>query len=189
MADVKETVNSYITDMLALERHIERAIQTQVDDLKSERAAAADQLGQFHSLTESHISSLEGVATKRGADGGVGTAKKITSSLLGFAAGAIDFVRNEKFPKNLRDDYTAYNLGLISYLMLHTVGQSLGDAEIAALARKHFEDYSKVVMKLQNMVPEAVVANLREDGLPADSGSVAQVRETIDQVWASGAAR
>ena len=52
--------------------------------------------------------------------------KRAGSALLGLGAAAVDLVRNEGLPKNLRDDYTAFSLATIGYVMLYTTASALG---------------------------------------------------------------
>ena len=54
--DTTEAINSYLTDMLALEQHIEVAIGAQVKDLKDEPQVLVMALDAIH-VTVSTISS------------------------------------------------------------------------------------------------------------------------------------
>jgi hypothetical protein len=103
--------------------------------------------------------------------------------VLGAGAAAIDFVRNEKLPKNLRDDYTATSLAAIGYVMLHTTAMSLGDRDVADLAHRHLRDHARNVMVLHNVIPSAVVRFLQNDGLPARTDVLTEVSRTIESVW------
>ena len=107
------------------------------------------------------------------------------SAALGAAAGAIALVRSEGLPKNLRDDYTALSLAHIGYVMLHTTGLSLEDREVAELAQQGFTDYAEAITRLQGIIPGAVVAYFRQEGLPARDDIAPQVRRTIEAVWQS----
>jgi ferritin-like metal-binding protein YciE len=178
----KDAINSYVTDMLALEQHIKSALEGQIQDQK-EHPRVRDELDRLLSTVEFHVSALEGVTSARGGEGAAGTVKKAGSALLGWAAGAINLLRNENLAKSLRDDYTAFNHACISYLMLHTTALSLSDQEVAALALRHFRDYARVVMEVQNLIPSAVVELLKEDGLPADASVLERVGQEIDAAW------
>jgi hypothetical protein len=189
--DKNEAINSYITDMLALEDHIEKAIRGQLEDLKGYPDVITE-LRQIHRTTEHHISDLRALSERRGAGGVKEAVKRAGSAVLGAAAGVVDLVRTEGLPKNLRDDYTALSLASIGYVMLHTTGLALDDAEVAELAQQGFSDYAGAVSRLQATIPAAVVTFLNQDGLPAREGVVPQVRRTIEEVWqtqSSGAFR
>jgi ferritin-like metal-binding protein YciE len=130
-----EAVNSYITDMLALEQHIQKAINGQIEDLDEDYPDVVGHLRVVEREVEGHIENLK-VLVERRAEGGQALAdvvKRAGSAILGAGAAAVDFVRNEKLPKNLRDDYTATSLAAIGYVMLHTTALSLGDREVADL--------------------------------------------------------
>ena len=53
--DRDEALNSYITDMLSLEEHIEKALRGQLEDLKNYPEVIRD-LKQIHQKVEHHIS-------------------------------------------------------------------------------------------------------------------------------------
>ena len=94
-------------------------------------------------------------------------------------------VRNEGLPKNLRDDYTAFSLATIGYVMLKTTALALEDREVADLAHQHFSDYAEAVTRLHNVVPGAVLRFLREDGLPVRDNVLPEISRSIEQVWRS----
>ncbi|MBA3892511.1 MAG: hypothetical protein H0X69_02290 [Gemmatimonadales bacterium] len=182
--DKNEAINSYITDMLSLEDHIEKAVRGQIEDLKDYPEVAAE-LRQIHRQVEHHISDLRGLSDRRQAGGITETVKRAGSAVLGAAAGVIDLVRTEGLPKNLRDDYTAFSLASIGYVMLHTTALTLDDREVAELAQQGFTDYAGTVSRLQALIPAAVVGFLKQEGLPVREDVVPQVRRTIEQVWQS----
>lgn len=186
--DKNEAINSYITDMLALEDHIEKALRGQLEDLK-EYQEVVSELTQIHQQVEHHISDLKQLSERRSAGGPGGMIKRAGSAVLGLGAAAIDLVRREGLPKNLRDDYTAFSLATVGYVMLHTTGLSLGDREVAELARQHFADYAGAVMRLHNLVPAAVIRYLKEDGLPVQENVLPQISRTLEEVWQSQSAR
>lgn len=177
-----EAINSYITDMLALEDHIEKAIRGQLADLK-DYPQVVTELRQIHRQIEHHISDLRGLGDRRNAGGVVEAVKRAGSAVAGVAAGLIDLVRTEGLPKNLRDDYTAFSLATIGYVMLHTTALSLDDAEVAELAQQHFRDYAHATTRLHAIIPGAVVRFLQEAGLPARTEVVSQVLRTVEEGW------
>jgi hypothetical protein len=182
--DKNEAINSYITDMLALEDHIEKALRGQLEDLK-EYGDVVGELTQIHRTVEHHISDLKQLSERRSAGGAADLVKRAGSAVLGLGAAAVDLVRREGLPKNLRDDYTAFSLATIGYVMLHTTGLTLGDREVAELARQHFSDYAQAVTRLHNIVPAAVIRYLREDGLPVQESVLPEISRTIEEVWRS----
>lgn len=183
--DANEAINSYVTDMLALERHIQTALKGQIEDFDDDYPDVVRHLRMIEREIEGHIDGLQ-VVSERRAESGQGLAdvvKRAGSAVLGAGAAAIDFVRGEKLPKNLRDDYTATSLAVIGYVMLHTTALSLGDQEVADLAHRHLRDHGRNVMLLHNVIPGAVVSFLRNDGL-APRDVLSEVSRNIESVWA-----
>jgi hypothetical protein len=179
--DKNEAINSYIGDMLSLEDHIEQALKGQLNDLK-DYPDVVTELRQIHRQVEHHISDLRALSDRRDAGGVAQTVKRAGSAVAGAAAGLIDMVRTEGLPKNLRDDYTAFNLANIGYLMLHTTALALGDHEVADLGRQHFRDYAEAILRFDTLVPASVVRYLQQEGLPA-TDVVPQVNRTVKEAW------
>jgi len=180
--DRNEALNSYITDMLALEDHIEKAIRGQLTDLKDYPDVVTELKG-LHRTIEHHVSDLRGLKERRNAGGVVEAVKRAGSAVAGVAAGVIDLVRTEGLPKNLRDDYTAFSLATIGYVMLHTTALSLDDREVADLAQQHFRDYAHAITRIHAIIPGAVIRYLQAEGLPARSEVLSQVHRTVEEVW------
>jgi hypothetical protein len=180
--DKNEAINSYITDMLSLEEHIEKALRGQLEDLKDYPDVLGD-LKQIHRKVQHHISDLRELSQRRNARTPADALKRVGSALLGFGAAAVDLVRNEGLPKNLRDDYTAFSLATIGYIMLNTTALALDDREVGDLAHQHFSDYAESVTLLHNVVPGAVIRFLREEGLPAREDVLPEISRTIEKVW------
>ena len=179
-----EAINSYVTDMLSLEEHVHKAVQGQLEDLADYPEVTRD-LRQVLRKVEQHISDLKDLSRRRKAEGPSDLVKRAGSALLGLGAAAVDLVRNEGLHKNLRDDYTAFSLATIGYLMLHTTALGLEEQEVADLARQHFADYAQAVTLLHNVIPGAVLRFLREDGLPVREEVLPEISRTIEEIWHS----
>ena len=182
--DKNEAINSYVTDMLSLEQHIEKAVRGQLEDLEDYPEVTRD-LKQVLRKVEQHVSDLKDLSQRRNAQGATDALKRAGSALLGLGAAAVDLIRTEGLPKNLRDDYTAFSLASIGYVMLHTTALSLNEREVAELARQHFADYAQAVTLLHNVIPGAVVRFLREEGLPVQEGVLPEISRTIEEIWQS----
>jgi hypothetical protein len=185
--DKNEVINSYITDMLALEDHIEKAVKGQLADLKDYPEILAE-LRRIHRNVEHHISDLRMLRDRRKAAGVVESVKRAGAAVAGAAAGVIDLLRTEGLPKNLRDDYTAFSLASIGYVMLHTTALALDDREVAELSLQHFRDYADAVLAFNRLIPAAVVRFLQEDGLPARADVVPEVNRRVAETWTRSAA-
>ena len=180
----KETVDSYVTDMLALEKHIQTALAGQIADL-DEHSEFKGPLIRIHTMCDAHVSALEALTARRDQNvGGMSKVmKKAVSSVLGLGAAAIDFVRTEKLPKDLRDDYTAISLAYIGYLMLHTTALTLNDSEVATLAGTHLREEAESMMALQHIIPAATVSFLASEGHDVDNSVLPQIAETVSTSW------
>ncbi len=183
MARDRDTaINSYITDMIALEDHIGKALKAQISDLNDYPDLDAE-IRQVHHLVEHHISDLRALAERRKAGGITETVKRAGAAVAGVAAGVIDLVRTEGLPKNLRDDYTAFSLATIGYAMLYTTAAGLGEREVAELAQQHLRDYAGAVTRLYTLVPASVIRYLREEGLPVQESVLSEVGRATKAAW------
>jgi hypothetical protein len=180
--DRNEAINSYITDMLALEEHIEKAVKGQLADLKDYPEVLAE-LRQIQRKVEHHISDLRMLSERRNAAGVVESVKRAGAAVAGAAAGLIDLLRTEGLPKNLRDDYTAFNLASIGYVMLYTTALALDDLEVAELSLQHFRDYAGTILRFNDLIPAAVVRFLQQEGLPARADVIPEVSRHVAEAW------
>jgi hypothetical protein len=179
-----ETIDSYVTDMLALEKHIQTAVSGQIGDL-DEHSEFKGPLIRIQATCETHLHALEALTTRREQNlGGMSkVVKKAVSSVLGLGAAAVDFVRTEKLPKDLRDDYTAISLAYIGYLMLHTTASTFHDAEVADIARNHLGEYAESMMALQRIIPAATIAFLASEGMDVDASVLPAIETAIKESW------
>src|SRR5215210_2390886 len=120
-----QTIADYVGDMVALESHIEEALDRQLTETQDDpEARAAAQ--RFHDMVKQHRNTLKDLQEQVGTTAG-NPIIEVGSTLLGKAAGVIDLVRTEGISKSLRDDYAAFSLAAISYSMLHTTSLGLGN--------------------------------------------------------------
>ena len=186
----EEALDSYITDMLALEDHLEKALEGQIKDFRDEHAEVVPQLEMIHARTLMHIQTLNTLVDTRGGSGTTGIAeavKRAGSTVAGLGAAVIDMLRSEKLPKDLRDDYAAVSLAAIGYVMLLTTARALDDAAVAEVAEQHLRDYAGSIMTLTQIIPGAVVKFLQQENLPARGDVVPDVVNTVVEAWQSQA--
>jgi hypothetical protein len=186
MRSPTDTINNYVTDMLALEEHIEKAVSAQIQGLGDHPQVGAD-LRTIQRWVRLHIANLKQLMGTRGAAAATGAIKRAGSSVLGRAAGAIDLLRQEG-PKNLRDDYTAFSLAAIGYVMLNTTALALEDKEVADLAAQHLKNYARGVIALNYIIPAVVVRSLQKEGLAAREDVLTDVFRNVEKAWALGKA-
>ena len=130
----RQTIADYVSDMAALESHIEEALDRQLIEVKDDPDASAA-VRDFHDMVKQHRDRLKALEEETGKT--IGTPiKEVGAALMGKAAGIIDLLRSEGISKGLRDDYAAFSLAAISYSMLHTTATALGDSRVASLAER-----------------------------------------------------
>lgn len=182
MADAKTILQKYVSDMLSLEGHISQAIDKQVkgnnDDpeVSTQFATFAKTIERHHTDLETRLSEMGGAANK--------PIKEGVATIAGVAAGLIDKLRSEEVSKDFRDDFTALNLSLISYEMLHTTALSLGDKQTADLAARNMKDNAEFVMFIQKVMPQIVIRDLKQNHDVTPDESAAKVtRDFVADIW------
>jgi ferritin-like metal-binding protein YciE len=185
MDDVQEkhqkTIADYVGDMVALESHIEEALDRQLTEAKDDPEALAA-IREFHDTTKRHRDTLIALQKETGATVG-SPIKEAGAALIGKAAGVINLLRTEGISKALRDDYAAFSLAAISYSMLHTTAKSLGDPRVASLAEKNLDDYANCIMRINQVMPDVVIRELKKDGHQTDMSAVEATRSMVNRAW------
>ncbi len=183
MADDKnqKTIADYVGDMVALESHIEEALDRQLGMAKDHPQAGAA-VQRFHDMVKSNRDSLKQYQETVGTTAG-NPIVAAGATVLGVAAGLIDKIRSEGLSKALRDDYTAFNLAAISYTMLHTTSSGLGFAEIATVCEEHLRSYASAIQEINHLIPGVVAWELEKDGHAFNPSAVNQTTTMVDAAW------
>ncbi|MBC5829038.1 MAG: DUF892 family protein [Candidatus Eremiobacteraeota bacterium] len=183
MGDNQHSLATYVSDMLAVERHIRTPFGTQMDDGDfSEYGEARALLGRLCDTADRHINDLKQCLDDLGGH----EASPIKSAVLkieGFFAGAIDKVRKTKVSKGLRDDYTALALCTAGYTMLAATANAMGEPQVATLAQRLLRDYAQCIMEIGNALPGVVVKELADNGLAVDDSTIEQSRRFTQEAW------
>src|SRR5215211_2879438 len=175
------TISPEVSDMAALESHIEEALDRQLVEVKDDPMALAA-VRDFHDMVKRHRDTLKAMEEETGNT--VGTPiKEAGAALFGKAAGIIDLLRTEGISKGLRDDYAAFSLAAISYSMLHTTATSLDDRRVASLAERHLRDHADAIMRINEIMPGAVIRELEKDWHRADSAAADATRQAVLRSW------
>jgi ferritin-like metal-binding protein YciE len=162
--DDRHTIQTYLSDALALERHIAQPLQRQLDsDDSAQFGRALEIISTIKATTDSHLSRLEAQLEAAGGHA-ASPIKSAWAQILGAGAAVVDGSRKMKVSKNLRDDYTALALATISYTMLHATALGLGDESTAAVAKQHLDDYAPIIVNIAKAMPVVVLEELRIDG-------------------------
>jgi ferritin-like metal-binding protein YciE len=175
------TIADYVGDLVALESHIEEALDRQLTETQDDPEAQAA-VQRFHDLVKQHRDTLTGLQEQVGTTAG-NPLIAAGATLLGKAAGVIDLVRSEGISKSLRDDYTAFSLAAISYVMLHTTALGLGNPQVAQLAERHLTEYAGAIERINELMPGVVERALVKDGHQTNPGAVAATRQVVPNAW------
>ena len=183
----RHSLQTYVSDLLALEQHLAQPIggQCKSDDIaKYPRALSV--VTTIKGQSDAHIAALKMCLERLGGHE-ASPVKSAWAGLLGGAASAIGAVRKTKVTKSLRDDYTALSLATMSYTLLHATAVGLGNDSVASLALTGLSDYSRSVMEINQVVPEVVLAELRDDGENVATGAADTIRRDTNEIWKSNA--
>lgn len=177
----QKTIADYVGDMVALESHIEEALDRQLEQVKDDPVASAA-VREFHDLVKGQRDRLKALQDETGSTAG-NPVIKVGSAILGKAAGIIDKVRTEGNSKSLRDDYTAFNLAAMGYTMLFTTATALGDQRVAGVAEQHLRGYAGAIQKINHIISDVVVAELKKDGHQIQGNAADATRKVVDSAW------
>ena len=177
----KDTIKTYVGDMYSLESHIEEALDGQLEKVK-DHPKANMAIRRFHGTVRTQRDAMKAHLDELGGGTG-GILKSAVSAAFGVAAGVIDKVRPEAVSKNLRDDYTAFNLGAVGYHMLYGTALMLGFSKTAELAERHHRAYTDMVQDINQIILDVVAWELRKDGHKIDEKAMDRATETMNQDW------
>lgn len=181
----RDTIQTYVGDMYALEAHIEEALDHQFNNFKDHPKANAA-IHRFHTMVKTQRDAMKAHLDALGAGTG-GTIKSAVSNAFGMAAGAINKIRPEEMSKSLRDDYAAFNLAAISYHMLYGTALMLGHQQTAELAERHHRNYTDAIQDINQLILSVVATELKKDGHTIDERAMDRATDTMNQDWKSTA--
>ena len=178
-----QTIADYVGDMVALESHIEEALDRQLTEVEDDAEARAA-VQRFHDMVKAHRDSLKALQDEVGSTAG-NPIIEAGSALLGKAAGVVNLVRTEGISKGLRDDYAAFSLAAISYSMLHTTALGLGNRKVADVAERYLTDYAGAIERINEVMPGVVARELAKDGHQLDPGAAKATNAMVAKTWHS----
>jgi len=178
-------LNSYVTDMTAVESHILKAVERQLaDDATSTYPAAVQALPSLKSSLASHVRSLERFNERTEGGGLKEMAKEAVADALGFAAGLYDQLRpNDSVSRMVRDTYTATSLAAISYHMLYTTALGLKADDLAELALSNLKDLTAAIGDLSEVVCTVVAAELDDEDKVYDPSVAPEAIRATQEAW------
>ncbi len=188
MSDEQRSLQAYVSDMLALERHVRIPFEAQVkDDDFSKYPQSGALVQRLLDQSKRHIDTLETTLQQIGGNA-ADPVKSAVSQFEGFFAGAIDMMRKTKVSKGLRDDYTALALCTAGYTLLQTTAMALGNSTVAELAQRHLSDYAQSVMAIGQALPEVALRELSDIGVNVATEAATVARQAAKEAWQSSPA-
>jgi hypothetical protein len=184
MKDPQAVLNTYVTDMAAVETHIQEAVERQLntDDI-NDYPEARRVLQQLHDTLGRHVTALEGVIDQTKGGNVKEAVKEAIGNVLGFAAGMYNKVRTDKASRAVRDTYTATSLAAISYHMLHTTALGLKDQRVANMAVSHLKDLAPLLVELSKVVCHVVAKELAAEDKIFDGTVGNQAVQNTQEAW------
>ena len=188
-ATERMALQQYVGDMLALETHIEEAIDAQIAVVQ-EHPAAYSAVQRFHAMVKaqrealrSHLGRLGGTQDNSLMGMGQAAFKNAVTTAFGMAAGAVNALRTQATSKALRDDYTAFNHAAVGYAMLLTTAELLEHRSTVDIAEQHLHAYEQALEEIAGLIPEVVAWELRKDGIIFDDRRVGVAAQTLTRAW------
>jgi ferritin-like metal-binding protein YciE len=183
VSDEQRSLQAYVSDMLALERHVRIPFEAQAkDDDFSKYPQSGVLVQQILDQSKQHIDALEAALQQLGGNA-ADPVKSAVSQFEGFVAGAIDMMRKTKVSKGLRDDYTALALCTAGYTMLQTTAMALGNSTVAQLAQRNLTDYAQSVMAIGQALPEVALRELSDIGIQVATEAATAARQAAKEAW------
>lgn len=182
MSEPSDTIKGYVGDLIAVHRHVLEAIKRHVED--KELTALPDAESTLHDTITVLTRNMRGLEERLQALGGPGAAgqiKEAVTTMTGFLTGVFGQVRGETASRMLRDNYTAINFIMICATMLHTTARAFRDDYTASVTHNIMNELPPVLMRLADLVPHAVVADLAKKypaiDNTADESAIREARE------------
>ena len=180
----KATLDMYINDMHALQTHILQAVEHQSADPRVRNEAQTVELvSKLHTTLQEQVQHLQRIKEKKDTGTIGATIKESVGQVAGVFAGLYDKVRKDPVSRMLRDDYTALAMATISYTQLHTTALAYHEQEVAEVALKHLEALTPLVMRINEIMPNVVAAELSDEGSGIDTGVGEEAMENTQQAW------
>lgn len=163
-SEARKYITKYVEDVHSLVVHGLQPVSQQVAQSRGrDHPEAARLLVELERTLKEHERRLslrlEEVGTSP-----TTTVQDAAAGVAGFIAGIYNHVRTEAVSKSVRDDYTFVSHCAVSWLMLMTTARALADHETEELAEQGYRDCARLVMRIDQVMPELVVEELRQDG-------------------------
>ncbi len=185
MNEGNEILHKYANDMLGVEEHFLDVLNYQADDKRLRDYREADELvGRMRETLRRHVHLLERVIEQLGVSSSESSLKKAATKVSGMATGFYNLMRQEdSVMRNFRDNYTALNMAVVGYTMLHSAALAQHNGELAELALKHMKELVPLVIETSRVIPAIVIKELSVEGKAIDTMVIQQAIDNTQQAW------
>lgn len=179
------SLKMYVNDVIALERQIADAVRIQSeDDSTSAHPEFRGVLLEIVGQSEDRISLLKELSDAEGGSLGA-TVKEGITAVTGVLTGLYEKIRKHEVSRMVRDDIVAMDVAAVSYSMLLTLGLAIGHRRCVELATLGLNACPPLVVRLTDLMPAIVVAELAADAPLADAGAAEAAATRIREAWNS----
>jgi hypothetical protein len=180
----KDTMRQYVSDMLAVEKHIHAAVSLQnVDESVTQQPQASQLINRIEQTLDDHIIGLEShIKSLEGTASGL---KEAVTTVLGRVAGLYDKLRPKEVSRMLRDDYTAMSMAAIGYTMLNTSALALSDNRTANLAVQYLKDWTPLITGISRIIPQVVTNELTKDHPNLATSAASESLNRTQEAWST----
>jgi hypothetical protein len=188
---IDEQRTKYLTDLMALEKHILETIGRQRSDEDVRLNVHVNELIiRIERCAKDHYDSLKELSAAYMVE--ENAIKKALGTVLGTAAGLIEGLRDHKLPKILRDNYVVLSAAAMQYTTVHAFGSAIRDERLASQSLLHLRDITPLLVALSILLPQVVVTDVAaEHGSVIDLAAADLARSRTQEAWspeATGAA-
>lgn len=184
MPTIRTETTKHLSDLVAANKHILEAVESQLDTSAVKRIPEAMSiLTDTASLLRKYINELHHMNSAYDSDIKAGL-KKLFTNVLGNLAGAYNHLRDEGAARAVRDTYTSLALLNASLLALKTFGLTVKNTQISKLAYDQLAELCPLIEKYNQTIPYVVARETAlEDGLVYDADIPRRVCESTQKLW------
>ena len=181
MGNEKNRLQTYTSDLLALEKHFLSALRKQKSSDNFKETLSIELIYELERMTSTHVQAMEQHVENLGGEI-KSEIKSQIASFTGMIAGLIDRARNDTVSKMFRDDYVALSMVTIGYTMLHTLALAENEDTLADICIQHMENCTGMVTEISKVVPLAVASEVIDDEQRASTIGQ-QALENTQNAW------
>ncbi|KJS33560.1 MAG: hypothetical protein VR64_02070 [Desulfatitalea sp. BRH_c12] len=185
MKNKVEILHKYTSDMVGIEKHFLEILGYQASDnrLKNYKEAS-DMVVRVQETLKMHIRMLDHYMESLDVGKAESSLKKAATKISGMATGFYNLMRQEDtVMRNLRDDYVAMHMVVISYTMLYSTALAHHDDTLADIALKNMRDLTPLIFEMSRIIPAIVIKELSWEGKAPDVSVIEKAISDTQAAW------